>query len=189
MSNTRQELINMDFQEYLKFEKKSVEQHEYFFGEIIKRDPSTLKHNQIMGAMALAIGQELDREKFLTLFCEIKLELQKDNLCVYPDVMVTCDVYDLSDRSKEIIHHPSIIVEVLSDSTELYDRNIKKHYYLKLPSLKYYLLVSQNETKVEMFEKIEKRIEYSFYENPDENIEFQQLGFTIKVADIFGLPF
>jgi len=73
----------------------------------------------------------------------------------------------------------------LSDSTEVYDRNIKKHYYLKLQSLKYYLLISQNETKIEMYEKLKDRIEYSCYEKPDEIISFRQLGFDIKVYDIY----
>jgi len=73
----------------------------------------------------------------------------------------------------------------LSDSTSEYDRNTKKNNYLKLESLKYYILISQKETRIEMYEKIENRIEYSFYETLEELINFRQLNFEIKVSDIY----
>ncbi|MCF8371152.1 MAG: Uma2 family endonuclease [Bacteroidales bacterium] len=189
MNAIKEEQKIYSFQDYLKLEEQSQEKHDFFFGEVYNMAGGTLDHNEIILALARAFYNSLSHIKCKTYANEVRLELKANEFYVYPDVLVTCDKNDLSNKESVFIQNPSIIVEVLSDCTELYDRNIKKHYYLKLPSLKYYLLVSQNETKVEMFEKIENRIEYSFYENPDEFIEFQQLGFNIKVTDIFGLPF
>lgn len=118
---------------------------------------------------------------------EVKVELKAEKFYVYPDVLVSCNENDLANKKETIIKHPIVVFEVLSDSTELYDRDKKKHYYLQLPSLKYYLLVSQNETKVEMYEKINNKIEYSYYENSEDVITFQQMDFQLKLDDIYNV--
>ena len=73
----------------------------------------------------------------------------------------------------------------MSDSTELYDRNIKKNYDLKIPSQKYYLLISQKEVKIELYEKFDDRIEYCSYDELNQEIHFRQLEFSIKLTDIY----
>ena len=173
------------YQEYLEFEMGSQEKHDYFFGEVYNMSGGTIRHHVLAGNVYTSLKQSLIKKDCLIIY-EFKVELRANDFYVYPDIVVSCDKGDKANDLDSIIRNPSIIVEVLSDSTELYDRNIKKHYYLKLPSLKYYLLVSQNETKVEMFEKIENRIEYSFYEKPEDVIEFRQLDFKMKVSDIYA---
>ena len=99
--------------------------------------------------------------------------------------MVTCNKDDLKDDKETIIKNPVVIIEVLSDSTELYDRNTKKRYYLDLPSVKYYLLVSQDEKRIEMYEKINSHIEFFIFEKLDDIINFKQLDFKIKFSEIY----
>ena len=187
MSDLKKEDKLFSFSEYLKFEEKSEEKHDFYFGEVYNMAGSTLDHNEIIQALSRTLFNLLSSRGCKTFINEVRLELKKNEFYVYPDVLVTGDKDDISNGKKVSINNPSIIIEVLSENTELYDRNKKKHYYLQLPSLKYYLLVSQNETKVEMYEKINKKIEYSFYDHPDQVIEFQQMDFSLKVSEIYSV--
>ncbi|MEN8121809.1 MAG: Uma2 family endonuclease [Bacteroidota bacterium] len=185
MGATARKDKSYSFSEYIEFEQSTNEKHDFYYGEVYNLAGGTIRHSQIIFSSSNILHKFLTKKNCITLTNDVKLELDKDQFYVYPDVIVTCDNDDLSDNTETIIKNPLIIVEILSDSTELYDRNIKKHYYLKLPSLKYYLLISQKETRIEMYEKIENRIEYSSYETPEQEINFQQLGFKIKIADIY----
>ena len=174
-----------NFSDYLELEKETNERHDYFYGEVFCLAGGTIRHSQLIFSSSNILNKFLQEQKCITLTNDVKLELDINQFYVYPDVVISCDKDDLSDSKGTIIKNPVIIVEVLSDSTELYDRNIKKHYYLKLASLKYYLLVSQNEMKIEMYEKLENRIEYSSYETLEESIKFGQLDFEIKLSYLY----
>ncbi|MEA3446663.1 MAG: Uma2 family endonuclease [Bacteroidota bacterium] len=173
--------------EYLKLEKETHEKHDFYFGEVYNMADGTIKHNLLTLSAYNRLYDYWDKKNCLVLINDVKLELAQNQFYVYPDIIVTCDKENVSNNADTIARKPVIVIEVLSDSTELYDRNIKKHYYLKLPSLKYYLLISQNETKIEMYEKFKNRIEYSYYEKPEQIIIFQQFDFEIKIADIYNV--
>jgi Uma2 family endonuclease len=187
MSTLKKEEKHYTFPEYLKMEEESHEKHDFFFGEVYNMAGGTIRHNLLTGSIYSALKSNFKGKKCMVLFNDVKLELKSNDFYVYPDVIVSCDKNDMLNTKDNIIRHPSIIIEVLSDSTELYDRNIKKHYYLQLPSLKYFLLVAQNETRIEMYEKIEDRIEYSFYEDATQPVHFRQFNFEMSVADIYNM--
>ena len=187
MQTLKKEQKQFNFSEYLKLEEETHEKHDFYFGEVYNMAGGTIKHNLLTLSVYNAFDSFFRKKKCLVLISDVKLELAKDQFYVYPDVMVTCHNNDLSNNEDTMVRNPCIVVEVLSGSTELYDRNIKKHYYLKLPSIKYYLLVSQDETKIEMYEKFKDRIEYSYYENPGQIIIFQQFDLKVRVADIYNV--
>ena len=85
------------------------------------------------------------------------------------------------------IQHPSIIFEVLSDATVLYDKEVKLKYYKKIDSLQYYVLVSQKEIMVEVYSRIDNTQiwKYQTFEIISEIIEFDRLGFTLPIATIY----
>ncbi|MES2772706.1 MAG: Uma2 family endonuclease [Bacteroidota bacterium] len=88
--------------------------------------------------------------------------------------------------------YPSIIFEVLSESTALYDAQLKLNYYKKIESLNYYVLVSQKEVKVQMYSRIDNSQvwKYQTYETQDEVILFDRLGFELPVSTIYdGIGF
>ncbi len=185
------EAIKLDtkysFNEYLELEIKTREKHDFYYGEVYNMAGGTKKHNEIIQEIIFSLRSKINKKKCKIYFENVKLELREDKFYVYPDIMMTCDKSDLEDDSKNTIKNPSIIIEVLSESTELYDRNTKKNYYLQLPSLKYYLMVSQNETKIEMYEKINSQIAYSFYKLPEDVINFKQFDFKMPVSEIYDL--
>lgn len=114
----------------------------------------------------------------------VKLELIKNQYYVYPDLMLICDERDKPTQTK--MHCPSIIFEVLSDSTEDYDRNTKWKHYKAIATLKYYVLVSQHEYLIEVYEKINDFTwKYTIYEGLEKEILFDALDFSMTLAQIY----
>lgn len=173
------------FDEYLELEETTQEKHDFYYGEVYNMAGGTKRHNEIVQEILFCFRSKIDKKKCKIYFENVKLELEKNQFYVYPDIMMTCDDDDLQDDSGIMIKNPSIIIEVLSKGTELYDRDTKKKHYLQLPSLKYYLLVAQNEMRIEMYEKINSHIEYSFYEHSEDIIKFKQFDFQMFVSEIY----
>jgi Uma2 family endonuclease len=119
------------------------------------------------------------------------LRQEKDNNYFLPDVLLTCDPEDLNFQSFQI-KNPTIIVEVLSESTESYDRNQKWRQYQKIKSLRYFLLISQHEYRVEMYKRQNEQtlFFYQSFEGLDAIIHFEDLGFEMSLKEVYdGISF
>lgn len=142
-------------------------------------------HNELVNNMLVALRR--GNKPPCKVYTEnVKLELIKDDYYVYPDLMLTCDQADAQERYFK--RSPSLLVEVLSSSTLSYDKGGKKfHHYLKIPSLKYYLLVSQEEIRVECFSKelSKEGWHYQVYEQMEDVIPLEQLASQLAVSDIY----
>jgi Uma2 family endonuclease len=142
-------------EEYFALEEQSGIRHEYFHGEIFPLDGpaamagATFAHNTIKQNCVIALRQGL-RGSGCRVFDEnVRLGIEQDKQFTYPDVMVTCHPDDL--RETRIARHPSLVIEVLSTSTEAHDRGWKFQQYQLLPELQQYVLVSQNKILVESY--------------------------------------
>lgn len=137
--------------EYLEFERKSEERHEYFNGEIFAMSGAKRNHNVI----AWNIGGEL-RQKLKGKNCEaypadMRVFVPETGLYTYPDLVVVCGEPQFQDEVFDTLLNPVLLIEVLSDSTESYDRGKKFQHYRSIGSLQEYILVSQNEARVEKY--------------------------------------
>ena len=185
MEATKKTTKKYTFENYLKLEKETREKHDFYYGEVYNMAGGTKKHNLLIHSVLFALYKR-QQEKKCQIFSEnIKLELIPDQFYVYPDIMLTCNKEDLKNDKDTTIKNPVIIVEILSDSTEIYDRNTKKKYYLTLPSLKYYVLVSQEKISIEIYERVNSHWEFRFFENSDNIVKFRQLNFEIPVGEIY----
>jgi Uma2 family endonuclease len=110
---------------------------------------------------------------------------QNKQIYFLPDVVFTCHPDDLDLQGYEV-KHPTIIVEVLSESTEIYDRVKKWEQYRKIPSLRHYLLVSQHRYQVEMFSRAHEHalFYYQCFDTIDEVIAFPDLGFEMAIKEV-----
>lgn len=142
-------------EEYFAFEEQSDVRHEYYHGEIFPLDGptamagATFAHNTIKQNCVMALRQGL-RGSGCRVFDEnVRLSIEQDKQFTYPDVMVTCHLDD--QREIRIARHPSLIIEILSTSTEAHDRGWKFQQYQRLPELQQYVLISQNQVLVESF--------------------------------------
>jgi len=172
-------------EEYLEIEEKSEIRHEYYDGEIFAMAGTTMNHNRIVGR----IRGILDRffvPKGCDVFAEnIKLEAIKNFYYPYPDVIVTCAPEDINGTY--IVRQPSVLVEVLSKSSASYDRDFKLRNYKNIPSLQYYMLVSQYEYYVELYTRTDQKDiwTYQSFDSPDAVIHFDLLDFTMPLASVY----
>ena len=138
-------------QEYLELERKAETKSEYFDGRMFAMSGATREHVKIVANItAELINQLLDRP------CEVypvemRTKVSATGLYTYPDIAVVCSEPQFEDAHFDTLVNPDLIIEVLSDSTESYDRGKKFAHYRTTDSLREYVLVSQTECRVECF--------------------------------------
>ena len=169
--------------EYLANERQSQIKHEFYLGELFAMASAGREHNLI----ALNIGGEL-RQKFKGQRCEayvgdMRVRVTRTGLYTYPDVVVVCDKPEFAD---DTLLNPTVLIEVLSDSTEQYDRGTKLKHYRQLPSLRGYVLVSQTEPLVEQcVRRDNNHWELSETAGLEATLTLSSLGCEIPLAEIF----
>lgn len=137
--------------EYLALERRSAEKHEYLAGEVFAMTGASRAHNLIVTNLVRELGQQLKRRPCQVFASDMRVKVSASGLYTYPDVVVVCGEARFEDEQVDTLLNPTLIVEVLSDSTEAYDRGEKFEHYRKLPSLAEYLLVAQDRPHLDQF--------------------------------------
>lgn len=141
--------------EYLERERLSDEKHELVNGELIAMAGASFGHALIATNIAGALRQRLAERPCRVVSADVRVNVAATGLYAYPDVIVICGRPEFHPKDSQTLRNPTILVEVLSDSTELYDRGAKFAHYQNLASLREYLLVSQKERVVERYERLD----------------------------------
>ncbi len=142
----------LDFDVWLAAERASHQgRTEYRNGEVFAIDGSSEAHNLICGNLLGELGNHFKGRPCYAYISNMRVRVESANLCVYPDVMAVCGERKFLDDRRDVITNPALIVEVLSDSTEAYDRGDKFAYYRSIPSLRAYLLLSQHRVSARAF--------------------------------------
>jgi len=178
----------MTYSEYLAAEAVAEVRHEYLKGEVWAMAGGTIEH----GALALAVAGELRaalRGKPCRAFSsDVRVRIPETDLATYPDLSVVCGKLETAADDKDAITNPIVLVEVLSDSTEAYDRGAKAAHYRRIASLREYVLVSQAEPRVEVFRRSEGGRWELIEARPGETIELASLGVELDVAVLYENP-
>ncbi len=173
------------FKDFLAFEEHSDIRYEYYNGEVFAMAGTTLVHNRLVNNAADVL-KAVFRPKGCHIYTEsVKLEVIRDSYYPYPDVMVTC--HELDKQGKYSIKNPVVLVEVLSKSTAELDREFKLQRYKKLPSLQYYLLVSQDKYLLELYGRTDNPSiwTYQSFDKLADKIRLDRLDCQMSVADIY----
>jgi Uma2 family endonuclease len=137
--------------EYLAMERASPDKHEFFGGEVFAMAGSTPAHSLITANVLSELRAGLRRGTCRVYTSDMKVHVPPTGLFAYPDAIVVCGRLEFVDAREDVLTNPKVLVEVLSDSTEKYDRGEKFASYREIRSLEDYLLVSQHEARVEHF--------------------------------------
>jgi Uma2 family endonuclease len=129
-------------QEYLRLEREAGYKSEYFKGEIFAMAGASENHNMISRRVSGALFNHLQGKKCTHYSADMKLHIPANTLYTYPDLMVVCGDKQFVDDEKDVIMNPVIIIEVLSKSTEAYDRGGKFALYRSIPSFREYVMIS-----------------------------------------------
>lgn len=141
-------------QEYFQWEEQQPIRYEYINGEVFAMTGGILPHNSIAINLTSALKNHLRDKGCKVFMVDAKVGVSKKGPFHYPDVMVTCDRQDLTAR--KVIYHPCLIVEVLSPSTEAFDRGDKFRNYRRIETLKEYVLIEADRMNVECYQLNEK---------------------------------
>lgn len=133
--------------EYLEWERQQVERHEFYDGEVFSQSGGTRRHSLIGTNTGRVIGNLIAGNDCEVHGSDMRIHIEATGSYVYPDVSVVCP--PVEGEGDDVISNPVLVVEVLSPSTEDFDRGTKFGYYRQIPALKDYLVISQDRTRVE----------------------------------------
>ena len=140
-------------EEYLAMERKAEYKSEYFAGEVFAMVGASRKHNLIATNITTTLGQQLKKRACEIYASDMRVRVPATGSYTYPDVVVACGEPEFEDDYLDTLLNPVVIIEVLSASTASYDRIKKFGYYRTIDSLDEYLLVAQDEYKIEQYVK------------------------------------
>lgn len=173
-------------QEYLEFERKSEEKHEYFNGEVFAMAGARRNHNKITTNFGGLIWQHLKGKSCESYSNDMRVFVPQTGLYTYPDLVVVCGEPQFQDDVFDTLLNPILIIEVLSETTENYDRGKKFQHYRSVESLHEYVLVSTDEARIEKFEKTGDGFWFlSEAIGIDSEIELTSIECRIALAEVY----
>src|SRR5437764_10016479 len=140
-------------EEYLRRERLAEYKSEYLNGEIFAMTGASRQHNRVTINISSSLNQQLKGRPCEVYAVDIRVKVRASGLYTYPDVAVACSEPQFEDDFVDTLLNPTLLIEVLSQSTERYDRIAKTSYYRTIDSLKEHLLVAQNEIRVEQYSR------------------------------------
>ena len=172
-------------EEYLAFERSSEEKHEYWDGEIFAMSGASRQHNLVVVNTITSLNAQLAQQP-----CEVYPSVMRIKVnaikYTYPDVSVVCGEPRFADNEFDNLLNPTIIIEVLSPSTEKYDRDKKFEHYQGIPSLEEYVLVAQDRTRIEHYvRKSAGDWLYSQATTLEAKVELPSINCTLLLADVY----
>jgi Uma2 family endonuclease len=138
-------------EEYLHRERKAEFRSEYYRGETFAMAGASANHNLIVGNCVFTLGLQLKKKPCRVYPSDLRLRIEATGLYTYPDLSVVCGEPQLESDAGDVLLNPLVIVEVLSDSTEAYDRGKKFEHYRTIPTLRHYVLISQDRHSIDCF--------------------------------------
>jgi Uma2 family endonuclease len=174
--------------EYIRIEEISLEKHEFFYGKLITMPGESLLHNDICIQLLILLRSLLTSKGYKVNMESVKVNIEGEEIYVYPDVVVTRKEQGANLPYKDyILYKPLLVAEILSDSTRKYDLTDKLIQYQKISSLQYYLAVEPLKQVVIFYEKDETNnwSAKTFTEN-DEAIVLPKLDAVIRLGDIYA---
>lgn len=140
-------------EEYLALERKAEYRSEYFAGEIFAMSGASEPHNIITTNLVREISLQFKGRPCKVYSSDMRVKVSSTGLYTYPDVVALCGEPQFDDQLKDTLINPTVLIEVLSPSTEAYDRGQKSMHYRRIVSVEEYLLISQDRVQIEHYRR------------------------------------
>jgi Uma2 family endonuclease len=173
-------------EEYLALERTAKFKSEYKNGFITAMAGTSPEHNTIALNFASEIRAQFRGKRCRVYISDVRLRVSPAGLYTYPDVMAVCGEAQFEDDALDTLLNPTMLAEVLSPSTEAYDRGEKFDDYSTLPSLREYVLVAQDKVLVERFTRRGEEWVRTEFRNLDEMLVLESIGCTIPLREIYA---
>jgi len=173
-------------EEYLRLERRAEFKSEYVDGVAYAMAGGSERHNLIAANLIITLGVQLRDSPCRVYPSDLKVRVPNSKKFFYPDVSVVCGETQFADEERDVILNPVLIAEVLSDSTEAFDRGKKFSSYQQIESLREYLLVSQGEYMVEHYLRQEAGWFYTKVAGLDATLALPELNCRIALSDLYS---
>jgi Uma2 family endonuclease len=174
-------------EEYLAQERAAEYKSEYREGEVIPMTGASRRHNLITGNIYAGLHAQFRQKSGEVYQSDMRVKISESGRYVYPDVVVVQDAPLLEDAELDTLLNPTVIFEVLSESTERYDRGEKFEHYRTLDSLSDYVLVAQDRIHVEHFARqLDHSWLYTEYKSPADTVPIPSIDCTLSVEEIYA---
>lgn len=172
--------------QYLSLEREADTKSEYVNGDIFAMAGASREYNQIASNIVASLSTQLMDRPCSVYSSDMKVKIAKANKYTYPDIVAACDPQQFEDEHTDVLLNPTLIIEVLSDSTEAYDRGLKFFHYQRLASLREYILIGQKFCHLEKYERQAGNIwAYSEFHQMDDAVDIHALNCTLSLKDIY----
>lgn len=171
--------------EYFGIEENAECKSEFFRGEIYAMSGGSIEHGQISTNLTLAIGIALRGTSCQLFGADVRLFVAKQDLITYPDLYVVCGPLARMPGRRDTLTDATLIVEILSPKTEIYDRAEKFLFYKSLPSFREYLLVSQAEMEIEHHVRTARGEWRSTLRGPGDQVSLKSIRCNFAVAEVY----
>ncbi len=177
----------MSYADYLAFEAGAATKHEYVNGAVVAMAGGSFEHARLQGRLALRFGLLAEAAGCDVLSSDARVRIVATGRSTYPDLTVVCGDRVPAEDDADATTNPVLVVEVPSKTTAESDRGEKWAHYQRLPSLRAYLLVSQDESRLELFERAEEAATWTYREaRAGASLPIAALGGTLDVDDVYG---
>jgi Uma2 family endonuclease len=174
-------------QEYLAGERKATTKSEYHDGVVVAMAGASRQHNRITFDTARSLGNQLEGAPCEPFSSDMRVLVPECNRYFYPDVVVVCGEARFEDAELDTLENPSLIIEVLSESTEHADRRLKSDCYRTLPSLRTYVLIAQDEPRIETFTRQDNGVwGYEAVSGREAVMPLPAIGCMLRLSDVYA---
>lgn len=172
--------------DYLAFERVSEVKHEFLAGEVFAMTGASRAHNLICVNLIALLKNQLRGRSCEIYPSDMRIKVQATGLYTYPDISVVCGQAEFGDEHLDTLFNPTVIIEVLSASTERYDRGKKFQHYRELVSLQEYVLIAQDNPHLERFVRQADGLwQYRDVQGQDAVLELTSIKCVLNLAEVY----
>ena len=184
MSSPAQSLYTPE--QYLAMERKATYKSEYINGRILAMAGASVQHNTITANLVRALGNQFVDRPCQVFSSDMRVKVVTTGLYAYPDIVAVCGEMQIDDAQGDTLTNPSVIVEVLSHSTEVYDRGEKFAHYRKLGSLTDYVLIAQDKVRIEHYVRHDAGWFLNELDDLDGILRLASIGCEVPLRDVYA---
>lgn len=173
-------------EEYLQFEKKSVQKHEYFKGEVFAMAGAGARHNVIFSNIFGELAYRLKGNPCRPYGSDLRIHIPENTLFTYPDISIVCGVIIPSETDEDTAILPTVLVEILSPAMKDYDRGGKFRLYRDIPTLKEYILIDSESINIEIFRmNSQEHWELEEHRSIDDTLVIPTVDLSLPLKEIY----
>lgn len=172
-------------EEYLAFERQALDKHEYYKGEVFAMSGNTMAHNRIQVNFLISVGSFLKDKSCDVFGSELRVHVPLNDWYTYPDAIIVCDEPQMQDEEFDTLLNPTVVIEILSKTSQSYDRGDKFSLYRSIPSIKEYILVHSEKVGVEHHQR-QANDSWLLTENKQDSLFIQSIQYALPLAELYA---